>query len=160
MRPKYPEIGKRIAEARKSRRLKQKDCRKPLGDVTIQMISSWENGHSFPSPTYLMKISQFFDLSLDYLVFGKKDNEVNKKPASYSELLNHLIFLMNSGVFSSEINSIISNELQQLNLSASDKNILDFYKKLERLQNSKDLYGISNYEIALKELINSYSEKI
>ncbi|MHC5374223.1 helix-turn-helix domain-containing protein [Enterococcus sp. LJL120] len=38
--------------------------------VTRQTISNWENGHNFPDTTTLLKISDVFEISLDYLLKG------------------------------------------------------------------------------------------
>ncbi len=40
--------------------------------VTQQCVSEWENGNIEPIMTNLIKIADFFDVSIDYLV-GRKD---------------------------------------------------------------------------------------
>ena len=73
------EIGKRIAEIRKSKKIKQEELKEMIGAPTVQMISGWENGHSFPSTTYLIIIAKKLDISLDYLLLGKRSDSTDKK---------------------------------------------------------------------------------
>ena len=62
------ELGKRIAEIRKSKKLNQEEFKELIGAPTVQMISGWENGHSFPSVNYLIIIAKKLDTSLHYLL--------------------------------------------------------------------------------------------
>jgi len=157
MRIKYPEIGKRIAKARKSMNLKQSDCLAPLGDITIQMLSSWENGHSFPSATYLIKISKFFNVSLDYLILGI-DNQNEYKPIStYKEVLMHLEALKYSGLFRF---SAINSSCKTISFSTDDSIITDFFLKLHKLEDALELLGNDIFNIKVYELLKSYDYEL
>lgn len=57
----------RVREIRIARGLSQVQLAKKLG-VTKQTISNWENGNILPSIDMIIKISEFFRLSTDYLL--------------------------------------------------------------------------------------------
>lgn len=74
-------LADRIKELRKSKNLTQTDLGKILG-VGKTTISMYENGNSTPNDEIKLKISEYFDVSLDYLL-GKiethskfKDDEI------------------------------------------------------------------------------------
>ena len=60
-------LNERIRELRKSFNISQVDLAKELG-VTKQCVSNWENDNILPSIDTLIKISQFFNVSCDYLL--------------------------------------------------------------------------------------------
>ncbi len=65
-------IGKRIAENRKRKNLKQDELAEMLG-VSAQAVSKWENDLSCPDISLLPQISEIFGISLDELIGGKKE---------------------------------------------------------------------------------------
>lgn len=68
-------LADRIKELRKSKNLTQSDLGKILG-VGKTTISMYENGNSTPNDEIKLKISEYFDVSLDYLL-GKLDLKNN-----------------------------------------------------------------------------------
>ena len=61
----------RLKELRKERNISQQE----LGNIvnmSKMAISHWESGHSEPSIAQLLRLSEFFDVSVDYLI-GKID---------------------------------------------------------------------------------------
>ena len=56
---------------RLDQKLKQSDVAKVVG-VTQQCISEWENGKTEPTLSYLWKIADYFDISVDELIGRKK----------------------------------------------------------------------------------------
>ena len=68
-------IGKRIAEYRKKRNLKQDELAEMLG-VSPQAVSKWENDLSCPDISLLPSLSNILGISIDELVQGKKDDPV------------------------------------------------------------------------------------
>lgn len=62
----------RITELRKKVNLTQAELGEKL-NVTPQAVSKWENGLSEPDIETLKKMSEMFNVSLDYLLTGKKD---------------------------------------------------------------------------------------
>lgn len=157
MTGKYVEIGKRILEARNAKGLKQKDCLLPLGGITIQMLSSWEHGHVFPSLTYLVKISEFFGISLDYLILGKRSSIDIDGTITYSRIFYCLLTLLNSGIFSFS-SYIGKGAVKELNITTTNKEVLEFDDMLGKIIDSKNLYEEDDYKRALRKLLDSNKE--
>lgn len=69
------DIGKRMEGLRENHKpyLHQKELAAILG-VTQQMISNAERGKTMPSLDLLIKISQYFGVTIDYIITGKTDN--------------------------------------------------------------------------------------
>lgn len=87
-------IGARIHALREESRILQSDLAKKL-DVSRTTISNYENGYSFPDLSTLAALSQYFDVSTDYLlgITDKKEpgstlSAENKKVLGYYERLN------------------------------------------------------------------------
>ncbi len=70
------EIGKVIKENRTARNMTQEELAKEFF-VSRPLISKWENGKSYPDLEQLLKLSDFFDLTLDELLRG--DKKMTKK---------------------------------------------------------------------------------
>ena len=68
-------IGKRIAEYRKKKDLKQDELAEMLG-VSPQAVSKWENDLSCPDISLLPELSRILGISIDEIVQGKKDEPV------------------------------------------------------------------------------------
>lgn len=95
---------RRIAELRKSKNLNQIGLAMQL-NVSQKMISAYENGTHQPSVETLKRMSQIFNVSVDYII----ENTDVKTPAGY---------LMNMGASQNEIELLnifkgLSNANQQ-----------------------------------------------
>jgi len=64
------EIGKKIQSARKTAGLTQEEAAELLG-VSRQTISNWENEKSYPDIISVIKMSDYYYVSLDYLLKGE-----------------------------------------------------------------------------------------
>jgi transcriptional regulator with XRE-family HTH domain len=64
----------RIAELRKKKRLTQKQLADHLG-IDQTAVSHWENGDIYPNTVNQHKLSQLFNVSVDYLL-GRTDEEI------------------------------------------------------------------------------------
>lgn len=60
-------LNENIRQLRLTRNLSQVDLAKALG-VTKQSISNWENNNIQPSIDMLIRLAQFFSVSIDYLL--------------------------------------------------------------------------------------------
>ena len=65
-------FSERIKELRQERNIGQEELAKCL-DISKGIISLWENGLREPKMSSLIALSQFFEVSIDYLV-GLKDD--------------------------------------------------------------------------------------
>lgn len=83
-------IGEIIKDERLKRNLTQEDLAKDFF-VTRQLVSKWENNKSYPDLDQVVKISELFDLPLDYLLKG--DQEMTDKLNFDSKLKNRLKWL-------------------------------------------------------------------
>lgn len=73
-------FGERLYQLRKDRDLSQEELAALL-DVSRQSISKWENDKAYPEMTRLLFMSDYFDISLDYLMRG---TEAGDGPAAAS----------------------------------------------------------------------------
>ena len=62
----------KIKELREEKNLTQKELAKKI-DTTTTNIGRWEKGFNEPAYTHLVKLADFFDVSIDYLV-GREDD--------------------------------------------------------------------------------------
>ena len=65
------DIGSKIKAARIEKKLTQEQVAELLG-VSRQTISNWENGKSYPDIISVIKMSECYDVSLDYLLKGEQ----------------------------------------------------------------------------------------
>ena len=65
------EIGKKLKEARQMSGLTQENVAEKL-NVSRQTISNWENGKSYPDIISVIKMSECYRVSLDYLLKGEE----------------------------------------------------------------------------------------
>lgn len=66
----------RLKELREEKRLLSKEFAKIM-NVEPATISNWENGNRFPKDDVLIKIADYFDCSIDYLL-GRTDDKLSK----------------------------------------------------------------------------------
>ena len=75
------EIGKKIKEQREQKNWSQDDLAEIL-NISRQSISKWELNKVYPSIDMLIKMSDLFDISLDELIKGDKQLNI--------QLLKHI----------------------------------------------------------------------
>lgn len=85
-------IGKRLAEIRKSKKLKQTELAEML-NVSQQVISNIERGVTAPDIEQLKKIADIYNVSLDQLVgrdfFCNDVDDVERKIISYIKQMDN-----------------------------------------------------------------------
>lgn len=64
-------LGERLTSLRKSRGMSQEQLAEQL-ELTRQTISKWELDQSTPDMEYIIKFSELFDVSTDYLLKGEE----------------------------------------------------------------------------------------
>ncbi len=60
-------VGEKIKEWRKNEKLTQQELAEKL-NVSNKTISSWETGRSYPDLQMIVEISDYFNVSLDFLL--------------------------------------------------------------------------------------------
>lgn len=85
-------FGKRIKELRKSQDITQEKLAEYLC-ISFQAISKWENDTAFPDIKMLKPLSNFFGVSIDFLL----ENENNEEDTYVSSILEQLQKLNNQG---------------------------------------------------------------
>ncbi|MCM1054752.1 MAG: helix-turn-helix domain-containing protein [Bacteroides sp.] len=65
-------LGERIQLLRKQRKMSQEELGEKL-EVTRQTVSKWELDQSTPDLDYIISISEFFDVTTDYLIKGEEE---------------------------------------------------------------------------------------
>ena len=71
-------LNEKIFENRKKLGLSQEDLANKL-DVSRQTVSKWEVGSSTPELEKIVKLSELFNVSVDYLVKEQNVEELNEK---------------------------------------------------------------------------------
>ena len=75
------DFAQRVTQLRKNKHLTGEQLGNILG-ITKTGISYWENGRSVPDNEMLLKLADFFDVSIDYLL-GKTDIETKIDKSTY-----------------------------------------------------------------------------
>ena len=90
-------FGNRLYELRKSKNVSQEELAELL-DVSRQSISKWENDKAYPEMTRLLFMSDYFGVSLDYLMRGTEsaDNAENKENTSVPYQTRNLLTVWNN----------------------------------------------------------------
>lgn len=84
-------IGKRIAERRKLKNIKQDELAEKLC-VSPQAVSKWENDISCPDISLLPKLAEILGITVDELLSGKQENAVSFVPESERKNIADMIF--------------------------------------------------------------------
>ena len=71
-------IGKFIASLRKEKNMTQEQFAQKMG-VSINAVSKWERGISFPDVSLFKKICNELNISIEELINGEKDNSDEAK---------------------------------------------------------------------------------
>lgn len=79
----------KISEVIKNKRHELNISQEALGNifgVTVQAVSKWETGLSYPDITMLPKIAEYFEISLDSLFYGIEENGKKEQNVILDEL--------------------------------------------------------------------------
>ena len=146
-------IGKFILELRKSKSLSQGELGEILG-VDRVSISKWERGVSIPSHEMLLKLSTVFEVSINEILRGEKENLDSKKINFNFQYLKH--FAM--GTILSAFLLVIGNHFYLKSLSTSQDNLQENNTvQVDTTQNDNTI----EVTRGLKQvLVNKYGEKI
>lgn len=151
------EFGKRLAQVRKNKKLKQEDFKELINVPTVQMISSWENGHSFPSAAYLIIIAKKLDISLDYLLLGRQNDMNVHALITYKDLVTSVFDLIDTGLF--ELDGYpygSANQHYLTMLKSDDDTISSFKKELESIIGASKSLKPEIFKQAVSDLLDKY----
>ena len=83
-------LNERIKQLRKEKGLTQSQLADLLG-VTDKAVSKWEVGETNPDISLLPKISEIFNVTLDYLLVGKKEENLSLDDMDATKRFHYLI---------------------------------------------------------------------
>ena len=89
-------FGERLYQLRKTKSISQEELAELL-DVSRQSISKWENDKAYPEMTRLLFMSEYFDVSLDYLMRGTEDDG-SREDVTVSYKAKNMLLVWNSFV--------------------------------------------------------------
>lgn len=95
------DIGSKIKNARLEKKITQEQVAELLG-VSRQTISNWENAKSYPDIISVIKMSECYDVSLDYLLKGEQ------KMDSYYDYLEESTNVVKSNIKRNKMITILS----------------------------------------------------
>lgn len=96
-------IGARITELQTVKSIDNKTFAKDLG-VDVSTVGRWRNNAKFMRLSQIVKIAEYFDCSIDFLV-GRNDNVLDFKPTKCPPFYPHLRAILESkGISRNQIN--------------------------------------------------------
>lgn len=112
-------FAERLNELRKNKGLNQPELAKEL-NVAKQTVSNWENNNRTPDNEMLIKIANYFDVSLDYLL-GRTDNP-NYSVLSTNYKGNNVEIVINSKTnnYSQEQIQTLFDKLSSIGINVDD----------------------------------------
>lgn len=135
-------LGNRIKKERENLNLSREDLAKKIG-VSYSAIAMYEQGHREPNNELLLKMSEIFDCSMDYLM-GKNDFKTNKEALdSYVKTQNNLILA-----------DFIEKHKEQFNRLGFNKE--DIYGFLDTLNPSQTTFSMKSYAKYVKKYLNRF----
>lgn len=81
-------IGNRLFELRKNKNITQERLAESLG-ISRQSVSNWELDKSLPDMDKLMALAALYEVSLDYIVYGKQEVANAEEAASEQSNINN-----------------------------------------------------------------------
>ncbi len=86
-------LGEKLRKLRTARKLSQEQLADEL-QVSRQAISKWELGESTPDTENLIALSQFYGISIDYLLLDQQVNDNQILVSSNKSFLTMIIGIM------------------------------------------------------------------
>ena len=86
-------LGRRIANARKERGMTQDQLAEKMG-VSAQAVSKWENDQTCPDVTLLPQLAKLFGVTVDELLCGKAEPEVQLVPEAQRKDIKDMMLRM------------------------------------------------------------------
>lgn len=141
-------IAERIIQLRTAHRLTQAQLAKQL-HISDKLVSKWETGEGTPSLEDILKLSDFFKVSVDYLVKGiirDDDNKsINRLPTEeemledFEKVLQKFLKKYKLSSFEKQLSSMLSEHDKEAFLKGKtehyrkDGNIVDGFWEIEKI---------------------------
>ena len=132
-------VGKRIRELRKSKKLTQVQLSDILSEqynisIVDRSISRYETGIGLPETDNLMYLADFFEVSTDYILYGKKTSDENSFTWYENfKRLNRLMYTMQIRMLRDECNT------SDVYLQLLDDEAKEWFGRIERFIDNKHL---------------------
>lgn len=112
-------LSDRIRELRKIKGISQDELAEKLG-VSRQAISKWENEQSIPDIDKIILLSDYFEVSTDYLLKGVEPvTSMNRKGKNLFLLSFAIVFALVSCVFSFSANRFRRDEIFMISIAGA-----------------------------------------
>ena len=115
-----------LAELRKERKLTQEDLGEKIG-VTNKTVSRWENGNYLPPVEILQLLSNFYNISINEILSGKRLNDAQYKENAEKNIVTALN--NSTASFNDKSRAYRKNGLKSIVLNSSQKSSV-FYRCL------------------------------
>ncbi|WP_243660024.1 helix-turn-helix domain-containing protein [Miniphocaeibacter halophilus] len=92
-------ISERLQNLRKERNYSQEELAEKL-NISRQAISKWESGQGNPDIDNIIKLSEIYNISTDYILLGKdiKNNSSTNYPSSIQDVKKILLYCSISAI--------------------------------------------------------------
>lgn len=111
-------LSDRIYELRKKKGISQEELADKIG-VSRQAISKWESEQSTPDMDKIIFMSEFFDVSTDYLLKGlESPSQMSEKSRKYFLLSFVFIFGAITGIITFSMNRFRNDEILMMMILA------------------------------------------
>ncbi len=151
-------IGTRLRRLRLAKHLKVAETCKEIG-ITLQAWTDYEKNRTMPQLDKLVRISRFFGVSCDYLIFGR-DGEYDPPSVGddYSSHLQCLVHLLNSGLLQFRK---IENKIGDLVFVSSDDYVKIFtLEYVKFMEGNRESFAKGELEKMVAVLTEKYNDKI
>ena len=110
---KKTKMGKRLAELRAERKETQEFVAEAIG-ISTEYLSKIENDKKMPSLEVIMLLKEYYDISLDYLLCGKKEQKCDI--IRLWENLDNCTQKMVRSIMESIVNNVVEYEQEKMRM--------------------------------------------
>ena len=110
---KKTKMGKRLAELRAERKETQEFVAEAIG-ISTEYLSKIENDKKMPSLEVIMLLKEYYDISLDYLLCGKKEQKCDI--IRLWENLDNCTQRMVRSIMESVVNNVVEYEQEKMRM--------------------------------------------
>lgn len=119
-------VGNLIAKLRKEKSLTQQELADLLG-ISSKTISKWETGNGLPDISFLKKISEVFNITIEELLEGSLNNKKEPKNENTNKYKTLFILIITSLIVILILTLIIINNLKPQNQSQNNCTVIRTY---------------------------------